>query len=77
MREGSESDIFWNALGGKSEYARGKEIKGYIEDPHLFMLSGIEGKKKFPVFEMFLRRECSFGFGSKSSWLYKAVKSVY
>lgn len=57
MREGNESDIFWNALGGKSEYARGKEIKGYIEDPHLFMLSGTEGKTKFPVFKIFLAEE--------------------
>lgn len=47
VREGSESDVFWSALGEKAEYARGKEIKGYIEDPHLFMLSGTEGNKSF------------------------------
>ncbi|XP_008220688.1 PREDICTED: villin-1 [Prunus mume] len=46
VREGSESDIFWNALGGKADYARAKEIKGYIEDPHLFMLSTTEGDFK-------------------------------
>nr|XP_011460943.1 PREDICTED: villin-1 isoform X2 [Fragaria vesca subsp. vesca] len=46
VREGSESDVFWSALGEKAEYARGKEIKGYIEDPHLFMLSGTEGDFK-------------------------------
>ncbi|KAJ4725601.1 Villin [Melia azedarach] len=36
VREGSEPDVFWNALGGKAEYAREKELKGCIEDPHLF-----------------------------------------
>ncbi|XP_050367223.1 villin-1 isoform X2 [Argentina anserina] len=43
VREGSESDVFWSALGTKADYARGKEIKGYLEDPHLFMLGGTEG----------------------------------
>ncbi|PRQ34453.1 putative villin/Gelsolin, ADF-H/Gelsolin-like domain-containing protein [Rosa chinensis] len=46
VREGSESDVFWSALGEKAEYAKGKEIKGYIDDPHLFMLSGTEGDFK-------------------------------
>ncbi|KAM1697997.1 hypothetical protein ACFX14_029174 [Malus domestica] len=39
VREGSESDTFWNVLGGKAEYPRAKEIKGHMEDPNLFMLS--------------------------------------
>ncbi|RDY13488.1 Villin-1, partial [Mucuna pruriens] len=38
VREGNEPDIFWDALGGKAEYPKGKEIQGFIEDPHLFAL---------------------------------------
>ncbi|KAL9415799.1 hypothetical protein AB3S75_039068 [Citrus x aurantiifolia] len=44
VREGSEPEVFWNALGGKSEYPREKEIKGFIEDPHLFTCTLTEGK---------------------------------
>ncbi|XP_065879796.1 villin-1 isoform X2 [Euphorbia lathyris] len=36
LREGSEPDIFWEALGGKTEYPREKEIKQHNEEPHLF-----------------------------------------
>lgn len=46
MREGNEPDIFWTALGGKAEYASGKEIKGHVEDPHLFLLNITEGRQK-------------------------------
>ncbi|TXG46477.1 hypothetical protein EZV62_028024 [Acer yangbiense] len=46
VREGSEPDIFWNALGGKTEYPREKEIKGCIEDPHLFTCTFTEGYLK-------------------------------
>ncbi|XP_062085157.1 villin-1 [Humulus lupulus] len=46
VREGSEPDIFWTALGGKSEYAKGKEIKGHVEDPRLFLLNITEGDFK-------------------------------
>lgn len=45
MREGSEPDVFWNALGGKAEFAREKEIKGHTEDPHLFMLNITDGRQ--------------------------------
>lgn len=44
MREGSEPDVFWKALGGKAEYPREREIKGYVEDPHLFTCSFTDGK---------------------------------
>ena len=44
MREGSEPDVFWKALGGKAEYSREKEIKGYLEDPRLFTCSFTDGK---------------------------------
>nr|GMD69271.1 villin-1 isoform X1 [Ipomoea batatas] len=37
VREGNEPDAFWDALGGKSEYSREKEIKTYMEDPQLFV----------------------------------------
>lgn len=46
MREGNEPDSFWEALGGKTEYPKGKEIKGHVEDPHLFLLNITEGKQK-------------------------------
>nr|XP_034896606.1 villin-1 isoform X1 [Populus alba] len=43
VREGSEPDIFWNALGGKTEYPRQKELKQHVEDPHLFTLTCVDG----------------------------------
>ncbi|CAK7331256.1 unnamed protein product [Dovyalis caffra] len=43
VREGSEPDIFWNALGGKTEYPRQKEIKQHVEDPHLFTSTCTDG----------------------------------
>lgn len=49
VREGSEHDIFWNALGGKAEYPREKELKGYVEDPHLFALNISEGRQNTHV----------------------------
>ncbi|KAL6965544.1 Gelsolin y domain [Sarracenia purpurea var. burkii] len=42
VREGNEPDIFWNALGGKGEYPREKEINRFTEDPHLFTCAFIE-----------------------------------
>uniref|UniRef100_A0A803PVE4 HP domain-containing protein n=1 Tax=Cannabis sativa TaxID=3483 RepID=A0A803PVE4_CANSA len=46
VREGSEPDIFWTALGGKTEYAKGKEMKGHVEDPRLLLLNITEGDFK-------------------------------
>lgn len=46
VREGSEPDIFWNALGGKTEYPRQKELKQHVEDPHLFTLTWADGDFK-------------------------------
>ncbi|KAK8679810.1 hypothetical protein V6N13_145244 [Hibiscus sabdariffa] len=46
VREGSEPDSFWSSLGGKTEYPREKEMKKFIEDPHLFKLICIEGDFK-------------------------------
>ncbi|XP_024981262.1 villin-1 isoform X1 [Cynara cardunculus var. scolymus] len=42
VREGNEPDVFWDALGGKTEYPKEKEIKGFIEDPHLFVCTVAE-----------------------------------
>lgn len=42
VREGSEPDVFWDALGGKTEYPKEKEIKGFVEDPHLFVCTFTE-----------------------------------
>uniref|UniRef100_A0A6N2L645 HP domain-containing protein n=1 Tax=Salix viminalis TaxID=40686 RepID=A0A6N2L645_SALVM len=46
VREGSEPDIFWNALGGKTEYPRQKELKQHVEDPRLFTLTCADGNFK-------------------------------
>ncbi|KAI7757930.1 hypothetical protein M8C21_007666 [Ambrosia artemisiifolia] len=43
IREGSEPDVFWDALGGKTEYPKEREIKRSIEDPHLFVCIFSEG----------------------------------
>ncbi|RWR78783.1 villin-1 isoform X1 [Cinnamomum micranthum f. kanehirae] len=51
VREGSEPDLFWDAIGGKAEYPREKEIKEYDEDPHLFTCTFMEGD--FKVKEVF------------------------
>ena len=56
MREGSEPDIFWNALGGKGEYLREKEINKFTEDPHLFTCTITEGKKYTLAFKYFLSK---------------------
>ncbi|XWS71583.1 hypothetical protein CRYUN_Cryun03dG0150300 [Craigia yunnanensis] len=42
LREGSEPDSFWSSLGGKTEYPREKEMKKFIEDPHLFKFTCTE-----------------------------------
>ncbi|EES17736.2 hypothetical protein BDA96_09G051200 [Sorghum bicolor] len=36
VREGSEPDHFWIALGGRSEYSKEKRVKGWPADPHLY-----------------------------------------
>ncbi|KAG4923691.1 hypothetical protein JHK87_049231 [Glycine soja] len=46
VREGNEPDIFWDALSGKAEYPKGKEIQGFIDDPHLFALKITRGDFK-------------------------------
>ncbi|KAA8549393.1 hypothetical protein F0562_001077 [Nyssa sinensis] len=51
LREGSEPDVFWSALGGKVEYPREKEIKVNVEDPHLFTCTFTDGD--FKVKEIF------------------------
>ncbi|XP_020224778.1 villin-1 isoform X2 [Cajanus cajan] len=51
VREGNEPDIFWDALGGKAEYPKAKEIQGFIDDPHLFALKITRGD--FKVKEIF------------------------
>ncbi|KOM52502.1 hypothetical protein LR48_Vigan09g116100 [Vigna angularis] len=43
VREGNEPDVFWEVLGGKAEYPKGKEIQGFIDDPHLFALKITKG----------------------------------
>nr|GEY65307.1 villin-1 isoform X1 [Tanacetum cinerariifolium] len=42
VREGSGPDVFWDALGGKTEYSKEKEINRFVEDPHLFVCTYTE-----------------------------------
>ncbi|KAF3791311.1 Villin-1, partial [Nymphaea thermarum] len=37
VKEGSEPDIFWDAIGGKMDYPKEKDAKEFVEDPHLFV----------------------------------------
>lgn len=53
MREGSEPDIFWEALGGKTEYPREQEIKQHIEDPHLFAFMFADGRQNILSFKFY------------------------
>ncbi|XP_049933743.1 villin-1 isoform X2 [Nymphaea colorata] len=46
VKEGSEPDIFWDAIGGKMDYPKEKDTKEFVEDPHLFVCIGIEGDLK-------------------------------
>ncbi|CAN1808989.1 VLN1 [Linum perenne] len=49
VREGNEPDDFWNALGGKAEYPKGKTIRRHTEDPHLFKVITDDGSKLYQV----------------------------
>lgn len=52
VNEGREPDPFWKLLGGKVEYSREKENRlTYVEDPHLFKCTFINGH--FKVKEIF------------------------
>ncbi|KAL6897749.1 hypothetical protein ACP4OV_006708 [Aristida adscensionis] len=46
VREGSEPDRFWKALGGRSEYSKDKRIKGWPADPCLYTCSFEQGLLK-------------------------------
>lgn len=47
QREGTESEQFWDLLGGKSEYPSQKIIREPDSDPHLFSCSFSKGKDYF------------------------------
>lgn len=53
VREGSEPEEFWSALGGKTEYASGKWLAQELPSspPRLFQCSNASGK--FNVEEIF------------------------
>ena len=57
MREGSEPDVFWKALGGKAEHPREREIKAYVEDPHLFTCTFTDGEPNTLSFKFFLSKD--------------------
>ncbi|KAK4779797.1 hypothetical protein SAY87_015903 [Trapa incisa] len=46
LREGCEPDEFWEALGGRSEYPKGKDTIKQMEDPHLFKVTLTDGDFK-------------------------------
>uniref|UniRef100_A0A7N0ZUL5 HP domain-containing protein n=1 Tax=Kalanchoe fedtschenkoi TaxID=63787 RepID=A0A7N0ZUL5_KALFE len=46
QKEGSESDHFWELLGGKTEYSSQKIAKDAENDPHLFSCSFTKGTLK-------------------------------
>ncbi|KAL4272911.1 hypothetical protein GQ457_13G011210 [Hibiscus cannabinus] len=50
-KEGTESNAFWSALGGKQSYTSKKASTESIRDPHLFTFSFIKGK--FEVEEVY------------------------
>lgn len=43
QKEGSESEQFWDLLGGKSEYPSQKVLRDDESDPHLFSCSFTNG----------------------------------
>lgn len=47
QREGTESEQFWDLLGGKSEYSGQKIIREAESDPHLFSCNFSKGKDYF------------------------------
>ena len=53
MTEGSEPAAFWDALGGKTEYASGKWLESVVPNhpPRLFQCSNASGR--FKVEEIF------------------------
>lgn len=53
VREGSEPDVFWDSLGGKTEYPKEKDIKPFIEDPHLFVCTFTKDTNDLKVKEIF------------------------
>lgn len=75
VREGSEPDIFWDALGRRSEYPREKETKKFVEDPHLFTCILAEGRKKILSFAIYTSNGNVVLLGIKSIQAVNGCKS--
>jgi gelsolin len=45
QKEGSESEQFWDLLGGKSEYPSQKLAREAESDPHLFSCIFLKGRE--------------------------------
>lgn len=45
LKEGTESEQFWDLLGGKCEHPNQKILKITEGDPHLFSCTFLEGRK--------------------------------
>ncbi|XP_022966159.1 villin-3-like isoform X2 [Cucurbita maxima] len=43
-KEGTESSIFWSALGGKQNYTSKKAAPDVVRDPHLYTISSNKGR---------------------------------
>ena len=55
-KEGTESSVFWSALGGKGSYTSKKVTNDIIRDPHLFTFSFSKGSTSVivPLFKLHL-----------------------
>lgn len=62
QKEGSESDNFWELLGGKTEYSSQKIFKAKENDPHLFSCSFTKGKNCYDSIFHFLQYQFIFTF---------------
>lgn len=56
QKEGSESEQFWDLLGGKAEHSSQKVGSNVESDPHLFLCSYSTGYKNY----LFVQRQSTF-----------------
>ncbi|KAF1876025.1 hypothetical protein Lal_00006656 [Lupinus albus] len=53
QKENTESEKFWEILGGKTEYPTQKIVREAENDPHLFSCNFSKGNDEFPVKEIY------------------------
>ena len=59
VKEGSEPEEFWTALGGKAEYANEKHLQASVQEPRLFSVSGVTGNFKVEELHNFSQDDLS------------------